>query len=351
MRNPPSTTPTTHAQSTQTKPTIPRVINPNEINRPRAIYPNETVGAVPACPPERPHSGVSIRKIHASCVGIERWMRPCGATRAGTQAPPLPIPIIFSHAIPHKPNNHLHTIQPNKTNRSARNLPKRNRRGGACVPARTSAQRRFHNKNTRIVRGHERWKRPCRATRAGTQAPPLPISIIFFYAIPHKQNNHSRVINPNEINRPRAICPNETVGAVPVCPPERPHSGVSIPKTHALCVGNGRWMRPCGATRAGTQAPPLPILVIFFHTNKITIYAQFAQTKPTVPRAICPNETVGAAPVCPPERPHSGVSIPKTHGIMCGNERWMRPYGATRAGTQEPPLPRSVIFFHAIPHK
>ena len=31
--------------------------------------------------------------------------------------------------------------------------PKRNRRGGACVPARTSAQRRFHTKNTRIVRG------------------------------------------------------------------------------------------------------------------------------------------------------------------------------------------------------
>ena len=30
---------------------------------------------------------------------------------------------------------------------------KRNRRGGACVPARTSAQRRFHTKNMRIVRG------------------------------------------------------------------------------------------------------------------------------------------------------------------------------------------------------
>ena len=32
------------------------------------------------------------------------------------------------------------------------NPPKRNRRGSACVPARTSAQRRFHAKNTRIVR-------------------------------------------------------------------------------------------------------------------------------------------------------------------------------------------------------
>ena len=97
------------------------------------------------------------------------------------------------------------------------------------------------------MRGIGRWKRPCGATRAGTQAPPLPISIIFFYAIPHKQNNHSRVINPNETNRPTrnlpneidrppAIHPNKTVGAVPVCPPERPRSGVSIPRTCALCV-------------------------------------------------------------------------------------------------------------------
>ena len=31
--------------------------------------------------------------------------------------------------------------------------------------------------------------------------------------------------------------PNETVGAVPMCPPERPRSGVSTPKIHALCAG------------------------------------------------------------------------------------------------------------------
>ena len=116
-----------HAQSTQTK----------------------HVGAVPACPPERPRSGVSIPKIHALCAGDERWMRPCRATRAGTQAPPLPRSVIFFHtipykqnnhlrAIPHKPNNHLHAI-PKRYQPFARNLPKRNRRGGAYVPARTSA--------------------------------------------------------------------------------------------------------------------------------------------------------------------------------------------------------------------
>ena len=96
-------------------------------------------------------------KTHALCVGIERWMRPCKAKRAGIQAPPLPISIIFFHAIPHKQNNHLCVIHPNEINRPTRNppnesnrshaqSPKRNRRGGACVPARTSAQRRFHPK-------------------------------------------------------------------------------------------------------------------------------------------------------------------------------------------------------------
>ena len=43
-----------------------------------------------------------------------------------------------------KDTNSLRAIHPNETNHSTPNLPKRNRRGGACVPARTSAQRRFH---------------------------------------------------------------------------------------------------------------------------------------------------------------------------------------------------------------
>ena len=35
---------------------------PNEINHLPTIHPNGTVGAAPACPPERPRSGVSIQK-------------------------------------------------------------------------------------------------------------------------------------------------------------------------------------------------------------------------------------------------------------------------------------------------
>ena len=70
-------------------------------------------------------------------------------------------------------------------------------------------------------------------------------------------------------------------------------------------------------------------------------------------------EMVGAAPVCPPERPRSGVSIRKGHipsrkgGVSLRRDvstsrmmhtcyRWMRPHGATRAGTQAPPLPTSI---------
>ena len=49
-----------------------------------------------------------------------------------------------------------------------------NGRGGAYVPARTSAQRRFHTKNTRIVCGGGTMDAPLRGARAGTQAPPLP---------------------------------------------------------------------------------------------------------------------------------------------------------------------------------
>ena len=129
---------TIYTQSTQTKSTIPR-----------AIHPNETVGAVPMCPPERLRSGVSIPKIHALWRGIDRWMRPCRTTRAGS---------------------------------------------GVSIP-------KIGFVHHALCTGNERRMRPCRVTRAGTQAPPLPIPVIFFHAILHKQNNHLRAIHPNETRK------------------------------------------------------------------------------------------------------------------------------------------------------
>ena len=49
-------------------------------------------------------------------------------------------------------NRPTHT-PPKRRQPPTRNPPKRNRRGGADVPARTSAQRRCQTKNIRIVRG------------------------------------------------------------------------------------------------------------------------------------------------------------------------------------------------------
>ena len=102
------------AQSSPTPPTAPH-----------AIHPNETVGAVPACPPERPRSGVSIPKIHALCVGILTADAPLqGDTGGHIGTAPTKLYHIFPR-IPHKQNNHLHAIHPNETNRPIRNLPKR----------------------------------------------------------------------------------------------------------------------------------------------------------------------------------------------------------------------------------
>ena len=48
---------------------------------------------------------------------------------------------------------HVHRFPNKQTKPPTRNPPKRNCRGGAYVPARTSVQRRFHAKNARIVHG------------------------------------------------------------------------------------------------------------------------------------------------------------------------------------------------------
>ena len=112
----------------QTKSPIPRATCPNDINHPHAIHPNDTVGAVPVCPPERPRSGVSIQKNTRIVRGDERWMRPCMATRAGTQAPPLPISVIHSRAIP--PTTSTTHAQSTQTKRV--NNP-HNTRGRKCI--------------------------------------------------------------------------------------------------------------------------------------------------------------------------------------------------------------------------
>ena len=93
----------------------------------------------------------------------------------------------------------------------------------------------------------------------------------------------THIAHTNEINRPPAICPNETVGAVPACPPERPRSGVSMPKTYALCVGNLMMDAPLrGDTGGHTGTAPTNPRNIFPRNpiqTKSTVQTQSTQTK------------------------------------------------------------------------
>ena len=121
------------------------------------------------------------------------------------------------------------------------------------------------------------------------------------HAIHPNETNCPHTIYPNTILHSRAIHPNETVGAVPMCPSERPRSGVSIPKIHVLYAGNERRMRPCGATRAGTQAPPLPTSIIFFHAipyKQNSVHAQFTPNEINRPCAIRPYQSPSNHAVC-----------------------------------------------------
>ena len=87
------------------------------------------------------------------------------------------------------------------------------------------------------------------------------------------------------------------VGAVPACPPERPHSGVSIPKIHALCMGNLTTDAPLqGDTGGHTAAVP---------------YQKYTHCMRGM------ND--GCAPAGRHGRAHSGVSIPKIHALCMGN--------------------------------
>ena len=104
-------------------------------------------------------------------------MRPCRATRAGTQAPPLPISIIFFPAIPHKQNNYFHAIHPQRN-------------------------------------------------QSPTCNPPLPTSVIFFHTIPHKQNNHLRAIHPKR-NQPSMCNPPLPISTKPRGVP-LPHRGYTF---------------------------------------------------------------------------------------------------------------------------
>ena len=135
------------------------------------------VGAAPVCPPERPHSSVSMRKGHVPTRkgGISIHKR-CMLTPKHVCAFADRCALMGRHGRAHRrrpyqpPSNSFATQlfcillvgEPFAASHSARLLVgelfagnlgtrshTRNGRGGACVPARTSAQRRFHPQRAR----------------------------------------------------------------------------------------------------------------------------------------------------------------------------------------------------------
>ena len=67
------------------------------------------------------------------------------------------------------------------------------------------------------------------------------------------------------------------VGAVPVCPPVSPHKGASVvhsPRT--MCVYL-LWKRRYVDVRAGTQAPPLRILLERIARGRLVSFGQVAR--------------------------------------------------------------------------
>ena len=89
---------------------------------------------------------------------------------------------------------------------------KRNRRGGACVPARTSAQRRFHTKNMRIVCGdfNDGCAPAGRHGRAHRHRPYQSPSYFSTQSHTNKITIYAQS-HTNEINRLRVILPNDII--------------------------------------------------------------------------------------------------------------------------------------------
>ena len=109
----------THAQSTQTKPTVHTQSTQTIPTIPRAIHPNETVGAVPVCPPERPRSGVSISKNTRIVRGILTMDAPLqGDTGGHTGAAPTNLRYTFT-CNPPNDINHPRAIHPNETRKQS----------------------------------------------------------------------------------------------------------------------------------------------------------------------------------------------------------------------------------------
>ena len=148
----------------------------------------------------------------------------------------------------------------------------RNGRGGACVPARTSAQRRFHpQKGT---------SPPVRETFPSAKGASPSVKEAFPCVEMFAHDAHSLSMD------------------APLQGDTGRHTGAAPTNLHQTPL-------PRNLPRFCPSAEPLPAI--------ITHVCPSANCSPATLGHGVTRGMVGAAPVCPPERPRSGVSIRKEH--------------------------------------
>ena len=126
------------------------------------------------------------------------------------------------------------------------------------------------------------------------------------------------------------------VGAAPLCPPERPRSGVSIPKIHALCAGNLTTDAPLWGDTGGHIGTAPTNLHNIFPRNPI-------QTK-FRPCAIHPKRNQPS--MCNPSLPISikpcGVPLPIVHSMAPNHVVCHHPIGVILSIAQGWQVQRSL---------
>ena len=162
-------------------------------------------------------------------------------------------------------NKTTHAIHPNDINRPTHNLPKRNRRGGACVPARTSTQQRFHTKNTRIVRGG--LNNGCApAGRHGRAHRHRPYQSPSYFSTQPTQTKEPFTYNPPKGNQPSMYNPPLPISIKPRGA-SLPHRGYTFDS-----AGLASATQPTLGNGAREEATPLGVVLFLiahhYHTRR-----------------------------------------------------------------------------------
>ena len=162
----------------------------NGFNRPHAIHPNETVGAVPVCPPERPRSGVSMSKYICASRIMHEDLTMDAPLQGDTGGHTGTAPTHLHHIFPHNPTQTKEpfTCNPPKGNQPSMcnpPLPISTKSHGVPLP---------HRGYTFDSAGLASATQPTLGNNASEEATPLGVVL---FLIAHHYHTR-RMISPHE---------------------------------------------------------------------------------------------------------------------------------------------------------